>query len=101
MCQIVSAEYVAFKQEYQQALDYIGYCDVFNDIHDGYGGEGQDSFYSDRHEGTDFNRSYNMSIYGNPRRYVYENKLTVFISIFYEMIVGYDPNQEIKLLIYK
>ena len=101
MCQIVDAEYCVFKSEYQQALDYIGYCDIFNDVHDGYEDEGIDEFYSSRHECSDFNRSYGLSIYGNPRRYLYENKLAIFISIFYEMIVGYNPDEEIKLLVYK
>lgn len=102
MYQIVQAEYIAFNSEYQQMLDYLGYCDVFNDIHDGYElSDDGDLFYWDRHESTQFNKSYNLTFYGNKLVDIYENRITLFINIYYEMIVGYTPGYEIKLLIYK
>lgn len=97
LAQIITAEYLVFKDEYKMALDYIGYCDNFNLIHD----EPEDQFYFDRAQMTEFNKSYDMSYYGNKPIDLYENKVALFINIYYEMIVGYDSNEEIKLLVYK
>lgn len=102
MTQIINADYYAFKDEYKLALDYIGYCDTFNDLYDGLEDyDKEDSFYSSRHELTSYNRQFGMSYYGNPYIDVYENKLALFINIFYEMILGYKDGDEIKLLVYR
>lgn len=102
MAQLVNADYVAFKYKYQLALDYIGYCDIFNSIHDDRDdNDCDDTFYSERNESTQYNNSYGISYYGNPFIDIYENKLSLFINIFYEMIVGYKNGSEIKLLVYK
>ena len=97
MYQIINAEYYIFKDEYKLALDYIGYCDIFNITHD----DEEDDFYFERSQTTDYQKSYNLSYYGNPSVDIFDNKVALFISIFYEMIVGYNPNNEIKLLKYE
>lgn len=102
MSQIITAEYITFKDEFKLALDYIGYCDIFNRIYDGLEEyDNSDDFYFSRHEMSNFNNSYGLSYYGNKSIDIYDNKLVIFINIFYEMIVGYDPNNEIKLVIYR
>lgn len=101
MTQIVNTEYITFKDEFKLALDRIGYCDMFNRIIDGVDEDEFNEFYHDRHEMSEFNHSYNLSYYGNNLFDVCENKLAIFLNIYYEMIVGFDPNSEIKLLIYR
>ena len=96
MTQIINADYCAFKNKYIQALDYIGYCDEFNNTHD----DPDDNFYFDRYESTGYSKSYGLSYHGHKAVDIYGNKLSIFINIFYEMIVGYDETQEIKMLIY-
>jgi hypothetical protein len=102
MAQIVNVDYLIFKDEFKMALDSIGYCDTFNRIYDGLSEyDDHDDFYFSRHEMTQFNNSYGLSYYGNEVVNICENKLVIFINIYYEMLVGYNPNNEIKLLIYR
>lgn len=102
MGQTLRADYIAFKDKYKLALDYIGYCDVFNIINDGITDyDNIDHFYNDRYEMTNYNNGYNLSYYCNRCINIFDNKLAIFINIFYEMIVGYDPDNEIKLLVYR
>jgi hypothetical protein len=102
MSQILNVDYLIFKDEYKLALDYIGYCDMFNRVHDGLNYDGTyDDFYHDRNEMSAFNSGYGLSFYGNNFIDICESNLSVFINVFYEMIVGFDPNTEIKLLIYR
>lgn len=101
MFQIINGDYYALKDEYKMALDYIGYCDIFNILHDGnFGTDEEDKFYSDRYEMTDYCKSYQMSFYGHKIIDICDNKLALFIMIFYEMIVGYHEDEEIKLLVH-
>jgi len=101
MFQTITADYYAFKDEYKIALDVIGYCDEFNRIHDGFvDTDEEDHFYSDRHEMTNYCQSYQLSFYGNKAIDIYDNKVALFIMIYYEMICGYHEDEEIKLLIY-
>ena len=61
-----------------------------------------DDFYHDRHEQSEYNRQFGLTYYGNYiTNNLFENKLFLFINIFYEMILGYDPQVEIKFLIYR
>jgi hypothetical protein len=102
MCQIVNFEYLVLNDQYKLLLDKIGYCDLFNRIFDGLTDyDDYDDFYHDRHEMTEFNNGYGLSYYGNTAVDICKNRLMIFINIFYEMIVGYDPEKEIKLLIYR
>ena len=67
MAQIISADYIVLKQKYQLLLDKLGYCDIFNNMHDGLDSyDEQDDYYYSRYEATEFNRSYNLTCYGNP-----------------------------------
>jgi hypothetical protein len=91
-----------FKDEFKMALDKVGYCDLFNRIHDGLNDYDEyDDFYHDRQEMTNFNNSYGLTYYGNQVIDICDNKLMNFINIYYEMIMGYNPDREIKLLIYR
>lgn len=95
----IKADYIGFKSKYIQALDYIGYVDIFNHIHEGISDyDTEDEFYSDRYQSTVYNNSYNLSFYGNSAVDLYENKAVLFINVFYEMIMGYNPKVPIKLV---
>jgi hypothetical protein len=96
MAQIVRTEYLIFKDEYIHALDKIGYCDMFNMICN----NSDDEYYDARGEMTEYMNSFQLTYYGNKSVDLFKNKLALFINIFYEMIVGFDPNIEIKLLCY-
>ena len=100
MAQVVTADYIVLKEEYQLLLDSIGYCDMFNEICNGYADD-DDSFYSSRYESTNYNRSYNLSYHGNQYFDIFSNKVALFINTFYEMIAGYKDGDEIKLLVYR
>ena len=95
LSQIINVEYSIFKNKYIVALDSMGYVDEFNRIHY----DTDDALYDDRGASTDYNNSYDLSFYGNHMVDVYKNQIALFINIYYEMIVGYNPNDTIKLLI--
>ena len=77
MYQIITGDYYAFIDKYKLALDYIGYCDMFNMIHDGfYETDEEDKFYADRYEMTNYCKSYNISFYGNKNIDIYDNKIS-------------------------
>lgn len=101
MNQVVTADYIVLKEEYQLMLDKIGYCDIFNEIYDGLDTGEPDPFYSDRHDSTYFNRSYNLSYHGHQYFDIYANKVALFVNTFYEMIAGYKNGDEIKVLVYR
>lgn len=96
LSQIMKVDYLIFKDEYIWALDRIGYCDAFNLVNN----DSEDPFYSARSETSEYNNNFGLTYYGNPAFNLWDNKLALFINIFYEMIIGYDPNREIKLLSY-
>ena len=102
MSRIISAEYLVLKDEYKLSLDHVGYCDMFNRLHDGIDDNDEyNEFYYNRYEFTNYNEGFGLSFYGQPLIDICKNNLLIFINIYYEMIVGFDPNTEIKLLIYR
>jgi len=96
MSQFVIVDYNALKDEYQLALDKIGYCDTFNIINN----DQDDEYYEDRYLMTENSASYGLSYYGNKYVDIFNNKLPIFIYIFYEMLFGYLPDREIKFILY-
>lgn len=102
MSQVVKAEYLVFKDKFKMALDSIGYCDMFNRIYDGLENyDNGDEFYFNRTEMSNFSNSYGLSYYGNPAVDILSNKVLIFMNIYYEMLVGYNPDVEIRLLVYR
>lgn len=95
LSQIINVEYSIFAHKYLQALDSVGYCDEFNRINY----DIDDDLYDQRGSSTDYNNSFELSYYGNHMVDFYRNQIALFINIYYEMIVGYNPNETIKLLI--
>lgn len=90
---IIKVEYRIFSEKYVNILDQCAYCDEFNYLYS----DDDDYWYSDRYMLTEYNSSFNLTMFGNQKKIdLYSNKFWIFINLFYEMINGYEDGEFIN-----
>lgn len=96
LSEIIGVNYTVFDEKYINALDSLGYCDEYNIIK--FDCSDDPDIYSENYELSTFNASFELTGLGNHKLIdLYANKFAIFVNLFYEMIEGYDYNNDIKM----
>ena len=93
---VIQVNYTIFLPKYINALDRFGYCDEYNLIREF---PQDEELYQENMDYISYQNSYNLTGLGNERLInLYRNKFFIFLSLYFEMIMGYDESCALKLV---